>query len=258
MIARFIRVAACVLSVGFCSRALCAKDTAEAPEARQRNAAESEQSPGCIPKEKDRNRHDGFMKDKARLEKKGNIDLVFIGDSITDGWRGGPQHAGFVKTFGQYNPFNTGISGDETQHCLWRIDHGELDGLHPKVVEIMIGTNNLGNSHQTPAQTIAGIKCVVKAVHAKVPNANILLLGVFPRGRKADDPFRAKIKEVNEALAKMDGKDNVKYLDIGDKFLEPDGTLPASIMPDALHPNVKGYEIWAAAIAPTVDRLEKQ
>lgn len=221
-------------------------------------APQSEQSPGCIPAKKNPERHDRFMEQKERLLKRGPIELVFEGDSITDGWRNGDQRDIFEAAFGQYNPFNTGISGDRTEHLLWRIDHGELDGLHPKVVVMMIGTNNLGNRPpQTPKQTIDGITCVVKAIQQKLPDTKILLLGVFPRGAKADDPFRAKIKEVNAAISKLDDGTHVKYLDFGDKFLTPEGELTREIMPDFLHPNYKGYEIWANAIKPTVDRMEK-
>ena len=118
----------------------------------------------------------------------------------------------------------------------------------------MIGTNNMGSSAE---DIIAGVTCDVKTIHAKVPNAKILLLGIFPRSRDAKDGIRAKIKQINEVLSKMDGKDNVKYLDIGEKFLEADGTLPPTIMPDALHPNEKGYEIWAEATQPALDELTK-
>ncbi len=205
-------------------------------------------------KEKDRRRHEQFLKDKAELLKKGPIQVVFIGDSITDGWRGGGL-ATWQTAFGdKYNALNLGIGGDQTQHVLWRIDHNELDGISPKVVVMMIGTNN---SRSSAVDMIAGVAADVAAVHAKLPEAKILLLGIFPRSAKPHDDVRVKIKEVNDVLSKLDGKDNVKYLDIGAKFLEADGTLPKSIMPDALHPNAKGYVIWAEAIGPTVEELAK-
>jgi lysophospholipase L1-like esterase len=213
---------------------------------------------GSIPAEKDPNRHQDFMAHKDRIIHLGGTKLVFIGDSITDGWRRDPQREVYDDYFGEYRPYNIGISGDQTQHVLWRIEHGELDGVSPRVAVIMIGTNNLGNMHQSPEETIDGIQSVVKAGEQKVPNIKILLLGVFPRGNKADDPFRAQIKQVNDAISKLDdGGKHVKYLDIGDKFLESDGTLPRTIMPDFLHPNPKGYQIWADAIKPSVDELEK-
>ena len=119
---------------------------------------------------------------------------------------------------------------------------------------MMIGTNNIGSSAD---DIIAGVRADVDAVHEKLPQAKILLLAIFPRGESPTNGARAKIKQVNEALEKLDGKDNVKYLDIGQKFLAADGTLPKSIMPDSLHPNDKGYIIWANAIGPTLEKLTK-
>ena len=207
----------------------------------------------CIPAEKDRNRHEGFLKDKEKLLAKGPIQLVFIGDSITDGWRGGGRKV-WEQNYAKYNTLNLGIGGDRTEHVLWRVQHGELDGLSPNAVVMMIGTNNSGS----PAKEIAaGIRCDVAAIHEKLPEAKILLLAVFPRSPSPTDGVRRKLKEVNQDIEQMNGKDNVTYLDIGSKFLEPDGTLPKSIMPDALHPNEKGYEIWADAIRPTLDELMK-
>jgi lysophospholipase L1-like esterase len=246
VVSRFGRVLMCALAV-----------SAWAGYTRAEDAAADQKPKSVVPAIKDPHRFVEFAKDKAELKKKGEIQLVFLGDSITDGWRGGTQHEIFLKAFGKYNPYNTGISGDQTQHLLYRIDHGELDDIHPKVVEIMIGTNNLGNG-QSPKDTIEGIKAVVENVEKKLPEAKVLLLAVFPRGEKAADGFRPKIKEVNDALAKLPDTDkHVKFLDINDKFLESDGTLPKSVMPDSLHPNVKGYQIWADAIASTVDEMEK-
>jgi len=207
----------------------------------------------CIPAEKDKNRHEQFLKDKAKQLEAGAIQVVFTGDSITDGWRGGGKKV-WEKNFGKYNPLNLGIGGDRTEHLLWRFDHAELDGLDPKAVVVMIGTNNMGN---TADDIVAGVTCDVKSIHEKLPKAKILLLGIFPRSEKGTDFVRTKIKNINEQVAKLDGKNNVKYLDIGGKFLESDGTLPRSVMPDGLHPNEKGYEIWAEAIGPALEELTK-
>ena len=213
----------------------------------------------CTPAQKDPQRHEQFLKDKAEALKKGPINLLWVGDSITDAWRGGPQNNLYLQRWGKHNPLNIGISGDKTEHVLWRLDHGEVDGIKPKAVVVMIGTNNLGNPPKaTPEDTAAGVTCVVESLRKKLPDAKILLLGVFPRGAKADDPYRAQIKTVNETIAKLDdGGKHVTYLDIGDKFLDPDGALPSDIMPDALHPNEKGYQIWADAIGPTLDEMLK-
>lgn len=213
------------------------------------------------PQEKDRNRHEQFLKDKDEALKKGPVQLVFIGDSITDGWRGGKAYELFKERWSKYNPYNIGISGDETQHVLWRIEHGELDGLEPspRLAVMMIGTNNIGNKNKMSAEdTAKGIKVLVKAINGRLPKTKILLLGVFPRGAKADDKYRPMIKEINEQIAKMDdGGKVVKFLDIGEKFLDADGNLPKEIMSDALHPNLKGYNIWADAIGPTIEEMMK-
>lgn len=214
----------------------------------------------CVPEEKDPQRHAQFMKDKEAALKKGPIRLVWIGDSITDAWRGGEQNKLFNERWGKYNPLNLGISGDKTEHVLWRLEHGELDGLAggTKLVMIMIGTNNLGNNPKaSPEDTAEGVKCVVKTVQAKLPEAKILLLGVFPRGKAPGDPFRAQIKTVNDEISKLDDGRNVKYLDIGNRFLSKDGMLPPEIMPDALHPNAAGYQSWADAVGPTIDEMIK-
>ena len=198
-------------------------------------------------------RHEGFLKDLKAHD--GKVGILFVGDSITDGWRGGGKEV-FQKTYGNLDPYNIGIGGDRTQHVIWRLENGEVEGISPKVAVLMIGTNNLGGN--TNDEIVAGITKCVKDLNEKLPKTKVLLLGVFPRGQKADDPSRARIKAINEQIAKLDdGGKTVKYLDIGQKFLQEDGTLPKEIMPDALHPNAKGYQIWADAIQPTLDELMK-
>lgn len=213
----------------------------------------------CVPAQKDPQRHEQFLKDKADALKKGPVNLLFVGDSITDAWRGGAQNKLYAERWGKHNPLNIGISGDRTEHVLWRLEHGEVDGIKPKAVVVMIGTNNLGNPPKaTPEQTAAGVKCVVETLRKKLPESKILLLGVFPRGAKANDPYRAQIKTVNDTIAKLDdGGGHVRYLDLGAKFLDKDGNLPPDIMPDALHPNEKGYQIWADAMGPVLDEMLK-
>jgi beta-glucosidase len=208
-------------------------------------------------------RHEGFLKDKEEALKNGPVDLLFVGDSITDGWRNqkkdgteSPQLKIFKERWGKYNPLNIGISGDRTQHVLWRLEQGEVDGIKPKAIVLMIGTNNLGNK-ESVEDTIAGITAVVKSLRERLPESKVLLLAVFPRGETTDNPFRAQIKQVNDAIAKLDDGSHVKYLDIGPKFLAEDGTLTKEVMPDALHPNAKGYEIWADAIGSTLEEMMK-
>ena len=206
-------------------------------------------------------RHEGFVD----IAKQGNVDVLFLGDSITDAWRRDPPGGKKVwdANFAPLRAANFGISGDRTQHVLWRLENGELDGIRPKAVVLMIGTNNTGferdgtTPRNTPAETAEGVAAIVKKLRSKQPQAKILLLAVFPRGEKPDHPQRKQIAEINAAIARLDDGRNVRFLDIGQKFLAPDGTLPKEIMPDFLHPVEKGYEIWAAAIKEPLAALLK-
>jgi lysophospholipase L1-like esterase len=198
-------------------------------------------------------RHEGFLKDLQATN--GNVGVLFVGDSITDGWRGGGKQV-FAKNYGEMHPLNIGIGGDRTQHVIWRLEHGEVEGISPKVAMLMIGTNNLNSN--TNEEIAAGVTKIVHILREKLPQTKVLLLGIFPRGAKAEDPARARIKAINAEIAKLDdGGKTVKYLDIGEKFLEPDGTLAKEIMPDALHPNEMGYQVWAAATAHTLGQMMK-
>jgi len=196
-------------------------------------------------------RHEDFV----AIARKGGVNLLFLGDSITDGWRGGGK-AVWDKEFAPLKAANFGIGGDQTQHVLWRLQNGELDGIKPKLTVLMIGTNNIGSNSDD--EIADGIKAIIDELHAKTPATKLLLLGIFPRSIKADDPARAQIKHINSIIAKLDdGGRTIKYMDIGDKFLEPDGTLPKDIMPDALHPNAKGYQIWADAVRELILKMLK-
>lgn len=182
----------------------------------------------------------------------GQVDLLFIGDSITQGWEGAGKQA-WEKFYGSRKAMNAGIGGDRTQHVLWRLDHGNVKGISPKVAVVMIGTNNAAANE--PAETAAGIEAVVRSLREQLPGTKVLLLGVFPRGATPDDPLRKKNAGVNEIVAKLDDGNDVFYLDIGPKFLSADGTLSKEVMPDLLHLSPRGYEIWAEAIEPKLGEL---
>lgn len=187
-------------------------------------------------------------------------DILFIGDSITH-FFGGTQIDLPLRGPNTWNEFyaprnagNIGYGWDKTENVLWRLTHGEIDNISPKVVVVMIGTNN------TPAieapDIVTGITAICRTLHERLPQAKVLLLGIFPRGDPAD-PKRAKIAQINTEIAKLDGKDSVTFLDIGKTFLQPDGTISKDIMPDKLHPNEKGYRLWAEAMEPTLVKLLK-
>jgi len=147
---------------------------------------------------------------------------------------------------------NLGYGWDRTENVLWRLTHGEFENARPKVVVVMIGTNNMGLN--TPDEIAAGIDAICGEIHQRSSATRILLLGIFPRGAKPD-ATRAKVREVNQLIAKFHGRNGITYLDVGEKFLETDGTISKEIMYDYLHPTAKGYAIWAEAMEPTLKRL---
>jgi beta-glucosidase len=183
----------------------------------------------------------------------GDVDLIFVGDSITHGWEGEGKEL-WNQYYTPRNAVNMGFSGDRTQHVLWRFDHGEIDGISPKLAVLMVGTNNSNRLDNTAEEIADGIKAICAEMRTKLPKTKILILAIFPRGPKPS-PQREKNSTASELASKIaDGK-KVFYLDINDHFLEDDGTLPKDIMPDFLHPNIKGYKIWAEAVEPTIKNL---
>jgi lysophospholipase L1-like esterase len=197
-------------------------------------------------------RHEGFVE----IAKKGNIDLLLHGDSITDWWvQGDANKAMFDKYFGNIKTANFAIAGDTTQGVLWGLKNGEGQGFQPKAVMLMIGTNNSGAN--TAPEIAEGIGAVVMEMRKDFPNAKILLLAIFPRSVPGD-PVRDKLAEVNKIISKLDDQKNVFYMDIGPKFLDANGVfLPDAFRPDNLHPQAKGYDIWGAAVQAKLAELMK-
>ncbi len=192
---------------------------------------------------------------KVKEARKGGYDLLFIGDSITHGWEGKGRPV-FEHYYAPRKTLNIGYSGDRTEHVLWRLMNGELPPqVDPKVAVIMIGTNNTGHRMQKAEETATGIRRIVDLLRDRRPKMKILLLGVFPRDARPDGEKRKLNEEVN-AIAKSftDGK-HVHFLDIGKSFLGEDGQLPKEVMPDALHPNAHGYQIWASAMEEKLAEL---
>jgi len=200
------------------------------------------------------------------VSRQGTAQLVFLGDSITQGW----EKAGasvWAKRYAGRQAANFGIGGDRTEHVLWRLANGNFDGLSPRLIVLMIGTNNTGHSNRPPRnpgeamyictaeQTADGVAAILQALKRKMPQTKVLLLGIFPRGEKPSDPLRQQNEATNALIARLaDGK-RVQYLDIGNRFLEPDGTLTRAVMPDLLHLSERGYAIWADAIEPRIAEL---
>ena len=194
---------------------------------------------------------------------KAQPEIVMLGDSIMHFWGGDPsgEDVGGRRTapevwdllFTGRRVVNLGYGWDRTENVLWRLLHGEFEQVSPKVVVLMIGTNNVPLN--TPDEIAAGVSAICDEIHQRSPVSRILLLGIFPRGEKPD-ANRATIEAVNQRLATLDGRGGVvTYLDIGDKFLAADRSISKDVMYDFLHPTAKGYAIWTAAMEPALTRL---
>jgi len=179
------------------------------------------------------------------------VSIIFDGDSITDFWQGNGKE--IWTKYAKLNAMDFAISGDQTQHVLWRLQQGQADNLKPKLIFLMIGTNNVPSC--TAEQIADGVKAIIDEYRKVCPDAVVVLQAIFPRDPTPETPNRQKIKAINALISKFDDGKNVIYLDFADKFLQPDGTLSKDIMPDYLHPSAKGYQIWADQINPIINRF---
>jgi beta-glucosidase len=193
-------------------------------------------------------RHESFNQRVAE----GNVDLIFIGDSITQGWEGAGKDV-WAEYYGKRNAVNLGIGGDRTQHVLWRLQNGNLKNIKPKLAVLMIGTNNSGSN--SSEQIADGVKAIVAQLRHDLPETKVLILAIFPRGPDANDAKRKVNEGANAIIAKLaDGK-TVFYQDIGPNFVDAQGNLSRDVMPDLLHLNKASYETWAKSIEPTVAKI---
>jgi beta-glucosidase len=207
-------------------------------------------------------RHQGVL-DKVQHVKP---EVIFIGDSITHGWDNKGKEV-WDQYYAEYNPVNMGFSGDRTEHVLWRLENGEIDGISPKLAVLMIGTNNAARDQYTPEQIAEGVKTIVCTLRAKLPKTKVLILAIFPRGSddqrkdKTQDatpnPLWAKNDQVNQMISRFANGKTIFYLDINKAFLNDQGVLTRDVMPDLLHPDQKGYAVWAQAMEPTLTKLLK-
>lgn len=226
-------------------------------------------SPGDNPAAQPTPRHDTWLtahkEREARLQQ-GNADVLLVGDSITAGWKKYPEI--LKKTFGDRQVVNLGHPADKTENILWRLRKHSFDKIKPGFAVVLAGTNNSNDDDYTPEQIAGGVQTIVAELREKLPQTTILLLGIFPRGSHEQrielkkgrtaagmNPQWEKIDAVNRTLSAVaDGKDIV-YLNINWEFLNAKGELPVEVMPDLLHPNAKGYEIWGRALQPALAKL---
>jgi len=189
--------------------------------------------------------------------------VLLIGDSIIHLWGGLPEESSskgnrgtdsWKALFADRPVLNLGFGWDRTQNVLKRIELGELDGLSPKAIVLLIGTNNLTASRNarenSPAEIADGISVILEKCAAKCPQAQIILMAIFPRGEKPNDPARAKVAAINERIKKFAEKPHVNFLDLTALLTNADGTISKEVLSDFLHPSPKGYAIWAEALRP--------
>jgi beta-glucosidase len=197
----------------------------------------------------------GWMKRHNSMNervKQGNVDLLMIGDSITQGWEG-PGKEVWAEYYAPRNAVNLGIGGDRVEHVLWRLQNGNIDGISPKAAVIMIGTNN--HKDNTAEEIAEGVRAIVQLLRERLPEMKILLLAIFPRDEAPGTENRVKLAKTSEMFSDVADGEMVHYMDIGQHFLDKDGVLTKEIMPDALHPVAKGYAIWSAAIEAKLREL---
>ena len=193
-------------------------------------------------------------KQKVMQAGQGRAEFVMIGDSLVHNFEKTGMRI-WTLFYGRYQPLNLGFNRDATENAIWRIKNGELDGISPKLIVIMIGTNNGGLRFDPAEETAEGIQLLIQTIQSRQPESQILLLGIFPRGALPTHPLRKLNAEVNTLLPGLANELGVHYLDISQKFLDQNRLLQKEIMHDFLHPTVKGYQLWAESIAPEVNRL---
>ncbi|MFZ4508543.1 MAG: GDSL-type esterase/lipase family protein [Fimbriimonas sp.] len=178
----------------------------------------------------------------------GNVEVLFIGDSITEGWAGEAGAALWNEHFASLPAANFGIGGDRTQQLLWRIDNGNLDGISPSVVVLLIGVNNLWPQSHTAEEVAAGIQAVIARIQVKLPDAVILHYGIFPTMELPDHVIRGDVLAINAISARHADGERVRYIDLGPQFLQQDGSISADVMPDFCHLAPSAYAIWAESL----------
>lgn len=208
----------------------------------------------AIPQESTQKFHVERHQQYIERAKQGDINVLFLGDSITQLWEQGGRNI-WKERYEPLKAANFGIGGQNTMQILWRINNGELENIKPRVVVLMAGTNNMG---MNDADQIAdALRVIVNSIRVKLPQSKVLLVGILPKVVEAGDR-REKVRQVNAIISKLDDGKMVRYLDIGDKFLLPNGDLNKEMMPDGVHPNVKGYQAWADTMQPLLDEMLKQ
>ncbi len=188
---------------------------------------------------------------KVAQAEKGTAELLMIGDSITHGWEDKGK-AVWEEHFADVDTLNLGFGGDRTENVLWRLQHGTLGNTQPKLAVIMIGTNNTGHRLDTPEDIRDGVGAILDELKAQVPDTKVLLLAIFPRSETPDDALRQNNEATNQLLQTLAEQRGIMFDNFNSAFLQEDGILTREIMPDLLHPEHDGYEIWASKLTPYI------
>lgn len=198
------------------------------------------------------------QKSFLKLAQDPRINLVFLGDSITENWlRDDGRHGKPVwdRYFAGLHAVNFAVSGERTEHTLGRIEGGLLNKLNPTVVILLIGTNNIGHpSADLPEWAALGVRKVVSSIQSRLPDTKILLLGIFPRAEK-DSQARKAVEKINSDICSLENGTSIRFLDLGPRLIDSRGEIPTHIMPDGLHPNTRGYQIWAESMVPLLSEM---
>ena len=190
-------------------------------------------------------RHQQKLDERLSLGNK--LDIVFLGDSITHAWEV-EGVAAWQHYYAHQKTLNLGFAGDRTEHLLWRIQNGEIDGLCPKMLVLLIGTNNAGHRHDLPEEIAAGVKQILEELKKRLPDTKIVLMAIFPRSRNNKKPMRKRVNLTNQLIKQYTDTKWVFWLDINHYFLTKEDVLLESVMPDLLHLNAAQYWIWAQQI----------
>lgn len=181
----------------------------------------------------------------------GHIDVLWIGDSLTDHWRSEGRWI-WAREFGHLRTLNFGVAGDRIQNVLWRITHGEIDQIRPKVIVLEVGTNNLNRNNDS--EIVSALTIVTKQIHSLLPDSKLILMGILPRGSHIDDPINLRIASINTQLLAFSISNHADFLDFGDKLTDTQGNLERAL-PGGVHLSEEGYSIWAHEIAPLFKTL---
>ena len=191
--------------------------------------------------------------DDVALAEQGKADIIFLGDSITEGWQGEQRQAIFKKYFSRYASANFGIGGDQTQNLLWRLQNSIKGNLNPKVVVLLIGVNNFLHSKHQPSQVSRGVASVLAQVKTNYPRAKILLHGILPYDELPEYPSRQLVAATNKQLKMLADNQSVYFYDFGDVFLDDNGKIPKALMSDFLHPTAEGMDRWGALLSEVIN-----